>query len=166
MTLDEVLEKVQAHGNAKFFWIDIQTDKTKNMTASARKDGHTCYKFSHVQVRKGVNYDDMKSTKEKRASGELPATNQGSWGHKSTDPAHGKNVVYYSKDDSKVYITFEPISSPGAINEKKVKYILDGQEMTLEEVAKTGYYTEAGLKTLTHDSPYIRVTLENIVNIY
>lgn len=165
MTLEEILKKVHAHGNGQFFWIDIQTDKTKNMTAAARNDGHTCFKFSHMQVRKGVEYENMKSTQEKRAAGIAPAG--GSWGHRSEDPSHGKNTVYYSKDNNKVYLTFEPVGSETAINAKQVKFIVDGIEMTYEEVANTGFFTEAGLRSLiSNNSPIIRVSIENIINIY
>jgi len=162
MTLDEVLKKVKEHKKGQFFWIDIETDHTGDMNAEARKAGHTCTKFSHLQVRRGVDYENIGAVKEKRAAGVPKGT---TWGTYSTDPEHEGMVIYHN---GKVYIKFEPVIMPDtAINAKQVKYFVDGVEMTLDDAIDTGYFTNSGIKSISNPSPLTnRVKLENIINIY
>lgn len=163
MTLDDAIKKLKEHKRGQFFWVDIQTDKTKDMKAEARNAGHTCYKFSHMQVRRGVDYENMASTKEKRAAGKAP---QGrTWGVHSTDPEHEGMVIYHN---GKIFLALEPAITPDtAINAKQVKYIVDGVEMDLSEVEDTGYFTPSKIKAISQPSnSYQTITLESIVNIY
>lgn len=78
MKYEEVIKKIHSVPAGQF--INIETAKTLKVRKEYR--GNTVTKHSHKTVRFGVKYENMKSTKEGRANGSLPAVNAGlRWGN-------------------------------------------------------------------------------------
>lgn len=95
--------------------------------AKMRKGMAQIYKFSHIQVRVGVNYDNMKAVQEKRASGELPAENQGlSW---------GKYVEgffpYLIEHKEQLYFRFSTLQNANSVH--SVRFVRNKKDITVEE---------------------------------
>jgi len=94
--------------------------------AKVRKGETPIQKFSHMQVRVGVNYDNIAAVKEKRESGELPAENAGrAWG--VYVPGLFPYVILH-KDQ--LYFHFSTVN---ASMKTETKWVRDGKEITAAE---------------------------------
>lgn len=112
--------KVRALLNLKGQIVTMQIGREMKM----RKGYAPIYKFSHIQCRVGVNYDNIANVIAKREDGTLPAENAGR--------AWGKYVVfpYVVEHKGQLYFHFSTIKT--SFN-SEVNYVRNGKMVSIED---------------------------------
>lgn len=131
------------------------TNMTTCKTLKTRKEfkDKSIVKISRATIRSGCNYDNMKSTKEGRLNGSIPAVNAGlpygSW-------ISGEEN-YFIEHKGQIYLRVS--NSP---NKSKVTYLVNGVPTDSETVKAMCLKSEFP----TNDKPSVyNVKIENIVEI-
>ncbi len=121
-----------------------------------RKDTPTAQtvKISTVQVRVGINYDNLSAVKAKRESGELPEENQGIPGYEWVQFPHLLRAVKSGK--------FQMRCNTFNGNPSKVVFMRDGAEITRDEALVGALSSE-----LPKDTPsdVFNVVVDNLTHI-
>lgn len=149
MTLQEVeqaLVNVVKKGSP-FIWINYETSQKRIMTAAAVKEGHTIIKKAHVQVRTNFTYENCKAVKALRAAG-IARADENWWTHYH-DEVLGDNTIGISKTSPTMYLICWYLSTANGINKGDIKWFIDGQQASLQDVIDSGYLRPSGVKTLT-----------------
>jgi hypothetical protein len=91
-----------------------------------RKGVAPVYKFTRMQVRVGVNYDNIAAVQAKRESGELPAENAGrSWGEYV--PGFFPYLITHK---GQLYFHFSTVNTS---MKSETKWVRNDKEITVEE---------------------------------
>lgn len=107
-------------------------------------------KRSEGVVRLGINYDNIKDVKEKRASGELPVENQGlQWGQWELYP-------YIITNKEKKYLRVATSKN----NKIKTRYFINGKEASYDEIENMLLASE---KRSTDELDVFTVNIDNII---
>lgn len=107
-------------------------------------------KRSEGVVRLGVEYDNMKDVKEKRMSGELPASNEGlQWGTWAEYP-------YIIEHKGNKYLRCATSQN----NKIKTKYFVNGKETPFEDIENMVLASE---KKKTDELDVFSVNIDNII---
>lgn len=107
-------------------------------------------KRSEGVVRLGINYDNIKDVKEKRANGELPAENQGlQWGQWELYP-------YIITNKEKKYLRVATSKN----NKIKTRYFINGKEASYDEIENMLLASE---KRSTDELDVFTVDINNII---
>lgn len=131
------------------------TNMTTCKTLKTRKEfkDKSIVKISHSTIRTGVEYDNMKSTKERRANGSLPAENAGlKYGHY----INGEEK-YFIEHNGQIYLRVS--SSP---NKSRVTYLVNGIQ-TDEDTVKA-MCLKSEFRDGEKPSVY-NVKIENVISI-
>ena len=153
MEIKDLLAALQPIHNGAFFNAEIKG--AVNLSADAKKAGHTAYKVSHVTVRKGIDYDAQKSVQDKVLNEGKVLTHELPWGEWSTEPGE-ENLIINHKGNKYIRL----YSSP---NESIVKYFLDDVEVSLDELKDSGLVLASFFKPSTEKPDAMTVKIENIL---
>jgi len=124
--MNEMLEKLKSR---KGQVVTITTERA----VKVKKGMPAVTKKSKFQCRVGVTYDNIQAVKDKRASGELPAENQGlPWGEWIEFP-----YIIGHKDD--VFVRCTTINSG---NTWPTVYVSEGREISVDSVKQMAYASE------------------------
>ena len=153
MRYEEVIKKIHSVPAGQF--INIETAKPLKVRKEYR--GNTVVKSSHKTVRFGVKYDNMKSTKEGRANGTLPAVSSGlPWGN--WKPGE-ENYIIEHKGNTYLRCATSP-------NKGKSYYFINGVLSTKEEAEKMCLASEfAKPKEGAKKTPVMCIKTDSIVTI-
>lgn len=101
----------------------VKLNWRRSVRTAATFKHHSIQKETTVVCRTGIEYDNMKSTQEKRATGELPPVNQGlQWG---TWKEYPFVIEHNGQDYARIY---------AAVNSKpERRYYKDGEEINRKE---------------------------------
>lgn len=125
MKYNEVIKKMSTIHNGA--WFSLTYTKEVTPSAKGKKSGVTCIvKESSMTVRKGVRYENISGVESKHQG--LP------WGEWKVD---GLVITHKGEDYLRVY------TSP---NPAKVRWFVDGREMTSEEVMESGLIRKSDMK--------------------
>ena len=132
MNITSVIEAIKNYRKGTFVKVGWKSDL---VNASAKKQGITVEKYSEAIVRLGINYSNIKKVQLKRAEQEAsgieikPAV---IWFKHSTDiPC----LIEHLKDENKKYLQI----FTGPKTKTKVKYFINGQEVTKKQIEDSGY---------------------------
>ena len=107
-------------------------------------------KRSEGVIRLGINYDNIKHVKEKRANGELPKENQGlQWGQWELYP-------YIITNKGKKYLRVTTSKN----NKIKTKYFVNGRETSYDEIENMLLASE---KRSTDELDVFTIDIDNII---
>lgn len=119
MKANEIMEQIRKAGKGQFAGMTWQKDLPTRKGVQ-----HKVSKVSQAVVRFGVEYENLKSTKEGREDGTLPEQNTGlPWGQ-------WKQYPYIIENKGNEYLR----CTLGANNKIKTSYFIDGNPATKEEV--------------------------------
>ena len=121
--------------------LSIEYKSTPTLTAQAKRDGTKLEKYTKTTARFGVNYSNIKAVKEQR---ELDKQNgivrqqKTIWWNLIDN-----NTIKVHKENGNKYLTL----TTSKLAKPKVKYMLNGKEITKDELQKSGlvvnsYFTE------------------------
>ena len=140
----------------------LSTKKGQNITVNLERDckvrakfkGSNIKKLTRFVCRSGINYENMKSTKEARADGSLPSTNEGlPWGEWNKFPW---TISHNGKEYLRLY--------PSNLNIKpEVSFMVDGKEVSKDEVRDMLLSSE--LKTSDKPPSCYTVNSDNVKSI-
>lgn len=135
--------------------LTLQIARDCKMRKSVTSD--PVYKFSKIQVRVGIDYDNIAAVKEKRESGELPAENAGrAWG--SYVPGLFPYVIEHK---GQIYFHFSTL--PNSTFKSEVHFMRNKKEITKEEVRAVCLASETEERETTLECFDLRV--ESIMEI-
>lgn len=126
MELKEITSKLKSIPNGANIGITYKSDISKQLSASAKKEGHTIEKEGRVVLRKGLKKD--------RDPENIPG--ERNWGKHSSEEENVTNgESFIIEHNGKYYVDFYVGSAGGVgIQAPKYKYFLDGKEVTKEEL--------------------------------
>lgn len=131
MTFENVVTKLQNYNPGVFVRCGWQSNIGN---ARSRKEGVVITKESEATVRLGINYSNIKAVKQARAEQTEENTKPRKiwFRHLEDAPA----IIQHLEDENKKYLCMYPISKGGY---PKVKYFLNGKEISKEALMLTGY---------------------------
>lgn len=152
MTFESVLTKLSNYNNGSFIRCGWQSDLSN---ARARKEGVVVTKQSEATVRLGIKYSNIKAVKLARATNpESEEKPRKIWfRHLEDVPA----IIEHLEHTEKKYLCMYPISKGG---NPKVKYFLNGEEVTKEFLMNSGYVNASEWNK--NETNIFSIPLENI----
>lgn len=133
-------------------WFNMRWVSDVKLSASAKKMGVTAYKITEAQVRKGINYTHQKSVQMKVESGEKQLTHELPWGN--WKEGYDNLIIEHKGNDYvRLYL--------GA-NNPKVKYVLNGKEVTKKELQESGYVLKSYFTESTEKPDALTVKVANV----
>lgn len=171
MELNEVIKILSKKQNGAYIKVKLCTEMTSRQTADSKKNGNIVVKETLTTVRKGVNYGNIKSVRERLMS----------QGKTAIDPKTGKETVivgelpwgkYYK--NSKTIIEHKGnyylrlYTSP---NKPKVEYYLNNKKISSDDLRKLdimqpSYWKNKDSKDSVSAEECMTVKIENIKEIY
>lgn len=165
MKLETLLKELNGKKNGVWFKIEWTTDLNGKLCAAAKRAGHVVTKEVSTTVRKGIRYANMASVRERLISE----------GKFLVDPETGKTYVFPEKlswgewvDGSDVLIKHKDqyyvrlYTSP---NKPKVKYFLDGEVITANDLKERGILQPAYWNRENVEE-CMTIKVNNIVKVY
>ena len=165
MKLETLVKKLNEKKNGTWFKIEWKSDLNSKLCAAAKRSGHVVTKEVSTTVRKGIRYANMASVRKKLIS-------QGKF---LVDPETGETHVFPEKlswgewvDGSEVLIKHKEqyyvrlYTSP---NKPKVKYYLDGMEISKQNLQKLGLLQPAYWSRENVDE-CLTLKVDNVCAIY
>lgn len=157
MKLNDLLNKLYVKRNGQFFKMRWCTNLDRYICASAKKSGNIVTKEVVSTVRKGVNYANIKRVQEKLIqkgqfqidpiSGEIEVLPDGlKWGQ-YVNGLEGLIIQHNNNHYVRLYTT---------PNRSKVKYFLNGYEITKEELQE---------KQILINSYWTRENIEDVMTL-
>ena len=155
MELKEITNKLKSIPNGANIGITYKSDISKQLNASARKDGHTIEKEGRVVLRKGLKKD--------RDPENIPGDR--SWGKHSSEEENTTNgESFIIEHNGKYYVDFYMGSAGGVgIQAPKYKYFLDGKEVTKEELEP--YMQPAAYKRMNAPHNHYSINIDHISDV-
>lgn len=155
MELKEITNKLKSIPNGANIGITYKSDISKQLNASARKDGHTIEKEGRVVLRKGLKKD--------RDPENIPGDR--SWGKHSSEEENTTNgESFIIEHNGKYYVDFYMGSAGGVgIQAPKYKYFLDGKEVTKEELEP--YMQPAAYKRMNAPYNHYSINIDHISDV-
>lgn len=153
MNTQMIIDKLAKKANGSWFSVEWTSDLP--LKAAWKKTGHTAYKITKAQCRKGIEYKNLKDVKEKVANGyelthELPF---GEW----MEGQEGLILTHKGADYVRLY--FGP-------NKTHTTYYIDGKEYTWDEL-KASEMLQNSFFNRSHEKPAcISVKAANIQAIW
>lgn len=154
MNTSMIIDTLSRKQNGSFFKIRLVSDVKLN--AEAKRNGVVAYKISDMTVRKGIDYKNQKCVKEKVEAGkvlthELPF---GEW-------AKGyEGLVIEHKGNKYIRLYSTP-------NKASVKYVLNGREVSFDDLKKSGLVLNSYFSDSRKEKPdCMTVKAENIQEIW
>ena len=165
MYTSEIINILNTKNNGAYFKIQYATDA--RISASAKKAGHSVVKITTATARKGITYKNLgavqRRLEEKVANGEMtkeealnykPHLSWGQW------KKGFENLLLEHKGNDYLRLYTSP-------NKSKVRWMVDGVEMTKDEVKATGFVLDSYWKEKdTKDRDCYDVKVANIQAIY
>lgn len=153
MELNQILEKLDKKQKGSWFRLDYCKDLP--ITAQAKKNGFVVLKYSRSTVRYGIDYKNLKSTKEKIEQGKI-LTNKLNWG--SWIPGYeGKFIEHKGKYYLRIY------SSP---NKTKSSYFLNGRPIKIEKLKEMNIVQKSYWNSGKEPTDTLTICVNNIQEIY
>ena len=162
MYTSEIINALNTKQNGQFFKIQYATDAK----VSAKHKNHKVVKVTTATARKGITYKNLKTVKArlqaKVDNGEMtydemvnykPTLSWGAW----KSGYEGLILEHKGKDYLRLY------TSP---NKSKVRWFVDGVEMTKDEVKATGYVLDSYWNGTAKDRDCYDIKVENIQAIF
>lgn len=164
MTINDITTILSKKQNGAFIKVDYKSDVA--LTAAAQKSGHTAFKVVTTTIRKGVNYANLKSTKEKLAKVDGSAEYAKvikplSWGE-YTKGHEGLIIQHTPKSTGKLTYYLRAYTSP---NKPRSQYFLDGKAVTREYLQNSGLVKDS-YWTPNKSDGVMNIKVENIIHIY
>ena len=155
MELKEITAKLKPIPNGANIGITYKSDISKQLNASAKKEGHTIEKEGRVVLRKGLKKD--------RDPENIPGPRK--WGeHVSDEDSTTNGQSFIIKKHDGYYVDFYMGSAGGVgIQAPKYKYFLDGKEVTKEELEP--YMQPAAYRRLNEPHNHYSIKIEHILDI-
>ena len=145
MTLEELCDKIAHIIRGTFVKATWQS-----VVPTPKKDGHVVVKVTTGVVRLGVDYRNIASVKAAGlGTNSLPGEDQ--W----------KYFPYVIEGKTGLKLRVTRVNNP--IRHPRSYYLVDGQRMTKDEVAATGYVAPSYLEPRSADSPIFTVMAENVL---
>ena len=155
----KILEKLYAKKNGAFFNISFETYygyKEPNMNAgvSAAWKGHVVSKTTVTSVRKGIDYNNVKAVKEKRArEGYIPTV-------KKSNKHYLDKTLLKNNDEEKYFVALFPNKG-----KPQTTYKLDGRPITKEKLIELGVMQPSFWKSKSQQ-PMFTVGLDKIIDVH
>ena len=155
MELKEITSKLKSIPNGANIGITYKSDISKQLNASAKKEGHTIEKEGRVVLRKGLKKD--------RDPENIPGDR--SWGKHSSEEENITNgESFIIEHNGKYYVDFYVGSAGGVgIQAPKYKYFLDGKEVTKEELEP--YMQPAAYKRMNTPHNHYSINIDHISDV-
>ena len=155
MELKEITSKLKSIPNGANIGITYKSDISKQLSAAARKEGHTIEKEGRVVLRKGLKKD--------RDPENIPGPR--SWGKHSSEEENVTNgESFIIEHNGKYYVDFYVGSAGGVgIQAPKYRYFLDGKEVTKEELEP--YMQPAAYKRMNTPHNHYSINIEHIIDV-
>lgn len=155
MELKEITSKLKSIPNGANIGITYKSDISKQLNASARKEGHTIEKEGRVVLRKGLKKD--------RDPENIPGDR--SWGKHSSEEENVTNgESFIIEHNGKYYVDFYVGSAGGVgIQAPKYRYFLDGKEVTKEELEP--YMQPAAYKRMNTPHNHYSINIDHIIDV-
>ncbi len=153
MNTNLIINTLSRKNNGAFFRISYCTDLP--LTAASKRAGITAIKFTTATVRKGINYENMKSVQMKVEHEGKVLTHELPWGEWRKN-FEGLIIDHKEKTYLRLY------SSPNAT---KSKYILNGIEVTKEQMIASGAVQKSYWNKPASQPDCITVNCANIQEI-
>lgn len=136
----------------------VQICTEKEITSERSKKLGVCVlKETTMTVRWGINYNNLKSVKEKRASG-VEASSYSPWyRHVDVTP----HILEKISDPTKKYLQLFPVNRKGY---SKTRYFINGVEKTKQEVIDSGYVNKSAFAP-KEEIAVFSVAIESIKSI-
>lgn len=138
--------------------LSIEYKSIPTLTAQAKKSGTKLEKYTKTVARFGVNYSNIKAVKEQR---ELDKQNgivrqqKTIWWNLIDN-----NTIKEHKESGKKYLTL----TTSKIAKPKVKYVLNGKEITKEQLQQSGLVVNSYFAEKEQLQQY-DIAIDNIINI-
>ena len=155
MELKEITSKLKSIPNGANIGITYKSDISKQLNASAKKEGHTIEKEGRVVLRKGLKKD--------RDPENIPGDR--SWGKHSSEEENTTNgESFIIEHNGKYYVDFYMGSAGGVgIQAPKYRYFLDGKEVTKEELEP--YMQPAAYKRMNAPHNHYSINIDHISDV-
>lgn len=147
MSLTELCEKIATIIKGAFVKATWQS-----VVQTPKKEGHVVIKVTTGIVRIGVDYAHIKTVKE-AGLGTNPLPGSDTW----------KYFPYIIEGKTGLKLRLTRVNNP--IRHPHSYYLVDGQKMTKEELAATGYVAPSYLEPHKVDSPIFTVMVENVLKL-
>lgn len=155
MELKDITAKLKTIPNGANIGITYKSDISKQLNATARREGHTIEKEGRVVLRKGLKKD--------RDPENVPGAR--SWGKHSSEEENVTNgESFVIEHNGKYYIDFYVGSAGGVgIQAPKYKYFLDGEEVSKEELEPL--MQPAAYKRMNAPHDHYAINIDHVIDI-
>lgn len=155
MELKDITAKLKTIPNGANIGITYKSDISKQLNATARREGHTIEKEGRVVLRKGLKKD--------RDPENVPGAR--SWGKHSSEEENVTNgESFVIEHNGKYYIDFYVGSAGGVgIQAPKYKYFLDGKEVNKEELEPL--MQPAAYKRMNAPHDHYAINIDHVIDI-